>query len=177
MKAVGQFVWETYLGTYRKIVFPFRAFLLIRTFLRTGGIEIYTPFSYQGNKLAFRTIIQPDADVLYYIPNLVPYQNQPDIYAVVAQYRAQHLQKIEDIFTALNSPKGFFEKTIDFVLITTNASIAFQTFAQTSQESILMSAGIVGASILFRRFGKKALITFTLKSVISLIKRFSFLKI
>ncbi|MCS7005736.1 MAG: hypothetical protein NZM38_10490 [Cytophagales bacterium] len=168
MTIIGKYIQTFYTDTYRTIVFPFRALILIRNLLKKGGIEVYTPFEYQQYQFHLRTIIQIDADILFYLPYFGELHTNQEFLTVFEKHRNIHLQKIETIFAVLESPYQSSSKLVDFVLVASNATSAFQTFAEFSQNSFLVSLTIVGGTILFRQFFKKLFLRWIVKNFLKL---------
>jgi hypothetical protein len=148
LSAVGQYVYGKYVGTFKQILFPFKAFIVLRTMLKEGGLAIETPFNYEGKKLSYYTVLQLDADVLHSIPDISPYSG------------------------ILESPKPFWNRAMDLVVVAANYNPIFQAATSGSSDSILISLGCVGGSILFKKFLQPHVVKWIVGGLFSVLKRY-----
>jgi hypothetical protein len=174
MTAIGTYIYNTFLGSYQQIIFPVKAFIVIRTMLKEGGFVVETPFVCKGSQLSYRTLLQLDADIMHYIPDITPYSNDEKAQAVLIQYRKTHQESINQIFKILESPQPFGDKLIDIITFGANVNPIFQAFIEGSGESFLISAFFVGGSLVFRKYIKPSVVKYTMKGVFAIAKKFLF---
>lgn len=131
---------------------PLETLRLARDLLKNGCLEIETQSATEHGQVAFRTILQMDADVITYIPNIFQYPKDEAMLEIVRQTHAKHTATIEKTIAKLSADTNFLAKGFDGLLILLNIYPILQLLMEFSTENGLYSGGTLVLSLVFRKF-------------------------
>lgn len=109
---------------------PFRVVKFVWNLYRNGQVEVVTPFQYQNETYSFRTVIQPDADILMYIPDPEKFaSNRRSLQLLQKQHKA-HLQQVTEFVGVLQHNSQAMGRVTDVTVYGTNAALVLQQFKE-----------------------------------------------
>lgn len=124
--------------------------MLVQAF-RDGGVEVTTPLVLRsGENYNFKTLIQLDADIINYIPDIDDTLIQLNLSQIKRTLR-KHWYEVEFVFFKLKTNDKFWNVLSDLVLVIINAvSIVISVDFHSLLQSIL-SIVLASSSIYFRK--------------------------
>ncbi len=148
--------------------------LLLKT-LREGGYAVETVFEFtdeRGRKTThgFRTLIQPDMDIVDFIPNIPKYFRNADWMQLCEEHRLIHLEKIKEFERKIFGQEILLDKIVDGSLIAVNVYPFYDVLVGFSWEDFAISTGTVVASVVFRKYGKDYLMAQISKNAVRIFK-------
>lgn len=154
------------------VVLPYRTVVFVRKLLREGCIEVETPFDVNRESFSFRTLIQPDADVLNFIPPPRLF-TEPTARQAFNQAYARHQQAVQARLAALSHQHELWGKLADGTLLVLNtaplANAAYDFISVPDWEASAVTAAITAAiSLLVRRFLRRNIFRLLIRSAVLL---------
>jgi len=148
--------------------------LLLKVF-REGGYAVETTFDFvdeRGRKTthSFKTLIQPDMDIVDFIPNIPKYFRNAAWMTLCDEHRTIHLQKIKEFERTIFGQEVLLDKLVDGSLIIINITPFIKVITDFSPETALFSTGTAVASVIFRKYGKSKMISLTTKNAMRIFK-------
>ncbi len=137
-----------------------------------GFVEIATSFQYQGKDYEFRTLVQPDADIILYVPELKALKEDKRYRSIYFRKHKEHQKKLRNTLQLFQPNGKVVGYVIDAVLILGNAYSAFSAYQQGDLEGGLIGSAIAGVSVVYRKYFKSATIKAILKFAFKLVKLF-----
>jgi len=158
-----------------QFVQPIEPLKLLLKVLREGGYAVETTFDFvdeRGRKTThgFKTLIQPDMDIVDFIPNIPKYFRNTKWMALCDEHRTIHLQKIKEFERIIFGQEALLDKLIDGSLIAVNVAPFAQVITDFSIENAVVSTGTVIASVVFRKYGKSKVMSLTTKNAMRIFK-------
>lgn len=131
---------------------PAETLRLARDLLQNGCLEVETEITTEQGPVAFRSILQIDADVITYMPNVYHYLQDPNMLEAVRAGHAQHTANLEKTIAKLSAKSNFLAKGFDGLLALMNFYLLLQLLTEFSTENGLYSGGTLALSLIFRKF-------------------------
>jgi len=158
-----------------QFVQPIEPLKLLLKVLREGGYAVETTFDFvdeRGRKTThgFKTLIQPDMDIVDFIPNIPRYFRNAEWMALCDEHRTIHMQKIKEFERTIFGQEVLLDKLIDGSLIVVNIAPFAEVIANFSLESVVVSTGTVIASVIFRKYGKSKVMSLATKNAMRVFK-------
>ena len=158
-------------NSLESLTLPYRIFLVLRSLFKYGYLEISTSFKYQGATHTFRTLIQPDADVINIIPDVTKLGNDSKILSLIRKNHKVHQAKMLEIFSVLEKNTAVGEKFFSLLLVFANAVPIYKTASDSSNENLIMTGSFLGASFLFNKFLKQKIVAQLMKGFFKMVKK------
>ncbi len=127
-------------------------YAFIKAMLADGGVEVSTPFAYKGEAFEFRTLFQPDGDVLLYLPPLKERQHDSGYLEAVAEHYKLHLEKTREVFATAGANTSFFGMVIDLGLVGANLWPLHKTLSAFTWETLALTVSFSVLTWLFRKY-------------------------
>lgn len=143
-----------------QFVQPIEPLKLLLKVLREGGYAVETTFDFtdeRGRKTThgFKTLIQPDMDIVDFIPNIPKYFRNPEWMQLCDEHRIIHMEKIKEFERKIFGQEALLDKIIDGSLITVNLYPFIDVITGFSWYELAISTGTVALSVGFRQYGGK----------------------
>ena len=146
---------------------PFRVYKFLKNMLREGFYEITTDFEFEGNPYQFRTLIQPDADIINYIPDIAKHTKKKWLETFRKEYQ-NHIENIEFFLQRATESQLALSRLIDTGIITGNGYPIWQFIEQLSIETAGISGATLALSVAFRKFLKPYIVKLSLRGIFRL---------
>ena len=137
----------------RLIKVPLALLRLLRKLLTGGYFEVETPFTFRQQQYRFLTVIQLDADLVNYIPdvrNFLPHKQGKQVFI---DHYLVHQGKVLDVFAQFQQNALFWQRVLETALVAGNVAIMLYQFIDGIA---LQEAGVTGAvaglSLLFNKY-------------------------
>ncbi len=158
--SIGNFPVEV----YHAFIAPFRVYKFLKSMLREGFYEISTDFEYEGKPYQFRTLIQPDADIINYIPD-ISQNNQKQWLDTFKKQYGKHLQNIDFFMQRATESHLALSRIIDTGIIAANVYPIWRFIENYNLETAGVSGILLALSAAFRKFLKPYVVRISLKGV------------
>lgn len=163
----------------KQFVEPVEPLKLLLKVLREGGYAVETTFDFtdeRGRKTThgFKTLIQPDMDIVDFIPNIPKYFRNAEWMQLCDEHRLIHMEKIDEFERKIFGQEALLHKLIDGSLITGN--IAWLSYKFTGLDlsvelvTIVETTIVPVLSVAFQKYGKSYAISFASKNAMRIFK-------
>jgi len=152
---------------FHAFIAPFRVYRFLKNMLREGFYEITTDFEFEGNPYQFRTLIQPDADIINYIPDITKHTKKKWLETFKTEYKT-HIENIEFFLERATESQLALSRLIDTGIITINGYPIWKFIEQFSVETAGISGATLALSVAFRKFLKPYIVKFSLRGIFRL---------
>lgn len=149
---------------YHAFIAPFRVYRFLKSMLREGFYEISTDFEYEGKPYQFRTLIQPDADIINYIPDITQSTKKTWLETFKKQYD-NHLQNIDFFMQRATESHLALSRIIDSGIIALNVYPIWRFVENFNLETIGLSGILVAISAAFRKYLKPYIVRLSLRGI------------
>ena len=137
---------------------------LFKSLFVNGSYELITAFEYQGKNWEFRTLVQPDADIIQYLPPFDLLKKDRSFQRIYLKKHRKHQAELSDAL-AIFQPNGkLLGYIIDGILVLGNIYSGIIAYQAGTIEDGIVGGVIATVSILYRQFLKKP----TIKTAINL---------
>ena len=157
---IGRFPVEV----YRSFIAPFRVYRFLKSMLREGFYEIATDFEFEGKPYQFRTLIQPDADIINYIPDITIHHKKAWLKTFKEQYN-NHLQNIDFFMQRATESHLALSRIIDTGIIGINLYPIWRFIEDLNLETAGLSGAVLALSTVFRQYLKPYVVRFSLRGI------------
>lgn len=180
VKAKGFFgrIWES---TVFAVGTPRRTFRFLGNVYRNGYYEVITTFSYQDKEFSFRTSVQPDADVMIFVPDINAHVKNKEWFKLYREKFYEHQVNTHDFLKVLVRNEKVWLRAFDVGITAANvvpiAKLGYDYYANSDGLTIGMTVlGIaVGAGVIyFRKKLRKYIVMYGMRFIIGgvrLVKR------
>lgn len=141
-------------------------------FYKDGYVETETIFELEGNAQSFRTIIQPDADILDFIPDFSKIKLTSKIEKVIYKARKDHIKKVRALTAKLSDSEKLIDAALNAVLITLNLFPFIYSVIELPWEQWWYNVVLAVTTFLSKKFAGKSLIKYFGKIVFGIIRKF-----
>ncbi|UZR92944.1 hypothetical protein [Chondrinema litorale] len=149
---------------YRAFIAPYRVYKFLKCMLREGFYEIKTDFEFEGVAYQFRTLIQPDADIINYIPDIQLHTQKQWLEKFKEEYK-NHMGNIEFFMQRASESHLAISRIIDAGLIGTNIYPFLDFIDSLTSVEAAYSAATIALTLVFRKFIKPFIVQISLKGV------------
>ena len=149
---------------YRAFIAPFRIYKFLKSMLREGFYEIKTDFEFEGHPYQFRTLIQPDADIINYIPDIQLHTQKKWLNQFKKEYK-NHLDNINFFMQRASESHLAISRMIDTGIIATNIYPVIEFLDNLTLETAGTSSLFLILSGLFRKYIKPYIVKFSLQGI------------
>ncbi|MEM1137612.1 MAG: hypothetical protein AAGI07_17355 [Bacteroidota bacterium] len=156
---------------YRAFIAPYRIYKFLKSMLREGFYEIRTDFQYEEKDYHFRTLIQPDADIINYIPD-IRLHSKKDWLKIFNEEYNHHLANIEAFMTRASESQLALSRIIDTGIIVTNMYPIWDFIDKLDLETAGFSGIVLALSAAFRKFMKPYVVKLSLKGIFGIAKTY-----
>ena len=142
-------------------------FVNFSEFITKGGVSINTQFKYKNQNFVFRTIVQPDGDIINFLPPLDKFINDTDWYE---QKYETHIAKVRKFLTEMNGLYAIpctVAGILSFVLLKLSSLYFIDVIDATK---VTIYAGWIAVWIILTIIFRKFLCKYLLKTAIIAIK-------
>jgi len=145
---------------WQVVMAPIRLWEFINKMLNEGYYDVVTEFEVAGKKMAFKTLIQIDGDLINYIPDPTHLLRERKSIKVFRQYHRKHLQNTEGIIKMYEDNFLLFSRFFDLILLAINYFSWLHELLQNPLDLLLSlkAFAILLGTLLFRKYLKPWLI-------------------
>jgi hypothetical protein len=150
---------------------PLETLKLAKSLLKDGCLEVETPVpGMKGH--AFKSILQIDADIITYIPDVRKYKKDKEKLEAIQKGHEEHTKAVHKTISKLSTDSNFLARGFDGLLIALNFYPILNLLQEFSTENGLYSGGTIALSLIFRKFIRPIVSKQGMKLVFKFAKRF-----
>lgn len=141
-------------------------------FYKDGYVETETIFELNGNALSFRTVIQPDADILDFVPDFRKIKLTKKVVKLITAARNEHLVKVRALLTKLSDSEKLIDASLNAALITLNVFPFIYSVIELPWEQWWYNIVLAVTTFVTKKFAGKSMIKYFGKFVFAIVRKF-----
>jgi hypothetical protein len=153
-------LWEELIFT---IGAPFRLFFFLRKLLREGCYTVSTVYADGKTQREFRTLIQFDADIIQYIPDVHAISKSKRSVRLMRTHYRRHQERLNLLIQLLERNLLAISVFFDTGIVAVNIRPLMELADQPTLEEAVVSGILLVSSLLFRKYLKPRLIQWLVK--------------